>query len=142
MAVTIGSVMRHCRNYFERGLYEGAFTIQGGALVSPALSDGRYVAISGSAYNDGVHQTGTDTLTDENFTGRVWLLSPPASFVSLSEEIAAWDEKNPTGAYTSESFGNYSYTRASDGQGGAITWQSAFASRLRDYQMLTSEVMV
>lgn len=142
MAVTVGSVMRHCRNYFERGLFDGDFTIQGGALVSPALADGRYIAISGSAYNDGVHKVGADTLTDESFTGRVWLLSPPASFIALAGEIAEWDEKNPTSAYTSESFGNYSYTRASDGQGGAATWQSIFASRLRDYQLLSSEVMV
>lgn len=142
MAVTIGSVMRHCRNYFERGYFDGEITIQNGAITFPALADGRYIAISGSAYNDGVYKIGTDTLTDEVFTGRVWLLSPPASFVALADEITAWDVKNPVGAYTSERFGNYSYTRAGDGAGGAATWQSAFASRLRDYQLLTSEVMV
>ena len=61
---------------------------------------------------------------------------------ALADEITAWDAKNPAGAYTSESFGDYSYTRAGDGAGGAATWQSAFASRMRDYQLLTSEVMV
>ena len=141
MAVTIGSVMRHCRNYFERGYMDGDFVIQGGGMVSPALADGRYIAISGSAGNDGVHLLGADVLTDEAFTGRVWLLSPPAVFVELCAEITEYDRKNPTGAYLSESFGTYSYQRAQNTQGQAATWQSAFAARLRDFQMLRSEVM-
>lgn len=141
MAVTIGSVMRHCRNYFERSYIDGKCTIESGALVSPALADGRYIAIKGSAYNDGVHQIGVDALTDEVFTGRVWLLSPPASFVGLAEEIAEYDRKNPAGAYLSESFGAYSYQRAANTQGQAASWQTAFADRLRGYQLLQSEVM-
>lgn len=142
MAVTIGSVMRHCRNYFERGYIDGVFTVENGAITFPALADGRYIAISGSAYNDGVHQIGTDVLTDEAFTGRVWLLSPPAAFVGLCGEIAEYDRKNPTGAYLSEDFGTYSYQRAPNAQGQVATWQSAFAARLLDFQMLRSEVML
>ena len=79
MAVTIGSVMRHCRNYFERGYYDGECVVKSGALVTPALADGRYIAISGSVFNDGVYKLGTDVLTEETFTGRVWLLSPCAT---------------------------------------------------------------
>lgn len=142
MAVTIGSVMRHCRNYFERGYFDGEITIENGAVTSLALADGRYIAISGSAYNDGVYRLGADAMTDETFTGRVWLLSPPTSFVALAQEISAWDAQNTSGAYTSENFGNYSYTKASDGAGGVATWQSVFAARLRAYQLLTSEVMI
>ena len=41
MAVSIGSVMRHCRNYFERGYYDGECVVANGALVTPALADGR-----------------------------------------------------------------------------------------------------
>ena len=142
MAVTIGRVMRHCRNYFEAGYLDGDFTISSGALVHPALSDGRYIAITGSAFNDGVHKIGADTLIDESFNGRVWVLSPPAAFVDLCAQIAEYDTKNPAGALQSESFGNYSYTRAGDSAtGGTATWQTAFARQLLDYQRLTSEVM-
>lgn len=142
MAVSMGSVMRHCRNYFEAGSYDGEITIEGGQLITPALAHGRYIAIRGSAWNDGVHQVG-DALTDEVFTGRVWVLSPPAAFVALAEEISAYDDKNPIGALQSESFGNYSYSRGSAGDvPGAAGWQGAFAGRLSDYQRLTSEVMV
>lgn len=142
MAITIGIVMRHCRNYFERGCYDGECVIANGALVTPALADGRYIAISGSAYNDGVYKLGTDVLTEETFTGRVWLLSPPASFIALCDEIAEYDAKNPAGAYLSETFGEYSYQRSANTQGVTSSWQSAFAARLADYQLLRSEVMV
>lgn len=142
MAVTIGSVMRHCRNYFERGYYDGDCSIVNGELAAPSLADGRYIAISGSACNDGVYKIGTDTMTDEVFNGRVWLLSPPADFVALAEEIRAWDEKNAPSAYTTENFGEYSYSRAGDGVGGVATWQSVFSARLRNYQKLSSGVMV
>lgn len=142
MAVTIGSVMRHCRNYFERGCYDGKCVISNGALVTPALADGRYIAISGSVFNDGVYKLGTDVLTEETFIGRVWLLSPPASFIVLCDEIAEYDAKNPAGAYLSETFGEYSYQRSANTQGVTSTWQSAFAARLADYQLLRSEVMV
>ena len=126
MAVSMGSVMRHCRNYFEEGSYDGEIVIEGGQLITPALAHGRYIAIRGSAWNDGVHQVG-DELTDETFTGRVWVLSPPAAFVALQ----------------SESFGSYSYSRGSAGNvTGAAGWQGAFAGRLNDYQRLMSEVMV
>lgn len=142
MAVSMGSVMRHCRNYFEAGSYDGEITIEGGHLITPALAHGRYIAIRGSAYNDGVHQVG-DELTDEAFTGRVWVLSPPAAFVALVEEISAYDDKNPVGALQSESFGSYSYSRGIAGNvTGAAGWQGAFAGRLNDYQRLMSEVMV
>lgn len=141
MAATIGSVMRHCRNYFETGVFDGDITISGGKLIAPALPDGRYIAIKGSMSNDGVHLLGNDDLQDEVFNGRVWALTPPASFVALCAEIAEYDGKNPAGALQSETFGEYSYTRAS-GQNGDSTWKGAFASQLADYQHLTSEVMV
>lgn len=143
MAATIGSVMRHCRNYFEAGYLDGTFAIRNGSIDHPALTDGRYIAIQGSARNDGVHRIGTDALVTEDFTGRVWVLSPPAAFVDLCGQIAEYDAKNPAGALQSESFGNYSYTRAGDSAtGGAATWQTAFARQLADYQRITSEVMV
>ena len=81
-------------------------------------------------------------LTEETFTGRVWLLSPPASFIVLCDEIAEYDAKNPAGAYLSETFGEYSYQRSANTQGVTSSWQSAFAARLADYQLLRSEVMV
>lgn len=143
MAVSIGSVMRHCRNYFQRGYIDGEFHIADGAFEFPALADANYIAISGSAHNDGVHHLGDvrDKLIDETFTGRVWMLYPPKSFVDLCAEISEYDDKNPAGAYVSESFGEYSYSRGvKDGK--INDWQAAFFSRLAAFQLLRSEVML
>lgn len=136
---SIGSVMRHCRNYFEIGYADDTFEISGGVLSHRALHGG-YYAIAGSKFNDGVHAP-DDALTDETFTGRVWLLNPPSRFVDLCRRIDEYEEKNPVGALQSESFGGYSYSRASDPSGGAATWQTAFKRELGDYQKLFSEVM-
>lgn len=144
MAVPIGSVMRHCRNYFQRGYIDREFHIADGAFEFPALADANYIAISGSAHNDGVHHLGDvcDKLIDETFTGRVWMLYPPKSFVDLCAEISEYDNKNPADAYLSETFGEYSYQRSANTQGVTSAWQSAFAARLADYQLLRSEVML
>lgn len=137
----VAAAMRYCRNYFEAGSYDGLVTIQNGEIVNPAISGAPYVAIKGSAYNNGVFALGVDAMTDETFSGRVWALTPPAGFLALCAEIASYDQKNPAGAYVSESFGNYSYQRAQNTQGQAASWQGAFSSRLADYQRIVSEVM-
>ena len=65
----------------------------------------------------------------------------PKAVVSLAGEIAAWQEKykdTVDSPYTSESFGGYSYSKAS-GAGdstGCGGWQSAFRARLNPYRKL------
>lgn len=140
MKVSIAAVMRHVRNYFERGFIDGEFTVSGGVLTP--MPRAPYVAISGSVWHDGVFRVDQLRETpEETFTGRVWALHPPDDFVQLCEEIAAYDEKNPAGALQSESFGEYSYTRAS-GQSGVIGWQGVFAQRLTPYRRMFTEVGV
>lgn len=45
-------------------------------------------------FNDGLHQYPAADLTDETFTGTVWVLAVPKAVVLLAEDIAAWEEKN------------------------------------------------
>lgn len=144
MAVSLGAVMAHCRNFFERGYTDGEFTVTDGRL-SPQTK-ALYVCISGSAYHDGVYRLADGMIADpmacmpdETFAGRVWELHPPEDFVSLAEEIAAYDQKNPSGALQSESFGEYSYTRSA--QSGAPGWAGAFSGRLTRYMRMYTEVM-
>lgn len=133
-------VLRHLRNWFVREVYTGTFTIQGGSLTLPALVEGQYVRILGSAVNDGVHQHRQEELANETFTGEVWALSIPQSFLSLVAEIEAWEKKNgalSAGPYQSESFAGYSYTKATDSvTGGAVTWESVFRNRLNPWRKL------
>lgn len=140
MAVSIAAVMRHVRNYFERGFIDGEFTVSGGVLTPAPRAP--YVAISGSVWHDGVFRV--DQLREhpeETFTGRVWALHPPDDFVQLCEEIAAYDEKNPAGAMQSESFGEYSYTRMG-GADGAPGWIRVFSNKLHPYRRMFTEVGV
>lgn len=139
MAVTVESVMRCVRNFFEKGYMDGTFTVSGGQ-ITPCVPPGVWYAVEGSSANDGVYSP-RETMdgAEETFTGRVWLLAPPRAFLRLCEEISEYDRKNPAGAMQSESFGNYSYTRAG-GQNGVQTWQEAYAAQLVPYRRMFTEV--
>lgn len=136
------AVLTHLNNWFCREVYAGAFTVTSGTLALPDLADGQYFRIVGSVFNDGLHQSPAAGLTDETFTGAVWALAVPKSVVTLAEEIKAWAAKNQLGAYTSESFGGYSYTRATNAKGAAVGWQDAFAAQLAPYRKLRDTSMV
>ena len=108
-----------------------------------------YIGIEGSTLHDGVYKYTDDALEGadadlpaETFKGRIWLLAPPRSFVSMCERISEYDDKNPAGALQSESFGDYSYTRASGGNGKAATWQQAFATQMFGYRKMYTEVRI
>lgn len=133
------------RNWFEREKYFGTFTIENGQIDVPdgSLQSGQYFRIVGSVFNDGVHQYDTDDLHDEVFVGAVWSMAIPPVVVDLSERISEWVTKygdSVSSPYSSESFGGYSYQKASVGQGNANsinpTWQSTFASELNRYRKI------
>lgn len=136
-------VLTHIRNWFQVGVYPGTYTIQDGGITLPFLRDGQYFRICGSIFNDGLHQYGPamELLQDETFDGAVWALAVPKAVVELAGEIATWQEKYGAvidSPYTSESFGGYSYSKASGagdstGFGG---WQAAFRARLSPYRKL------
>ena len=136
----VEQVMRECHNYFEWCEYYGNTKIKDGVLVGISMDDSEYFAISGSKFNDGVHCGILEK--DEEFTGRVWLLHPPKSFIELCERIEAYVKKNPTGSMASENFGTYSYNRGSGSSvtGTAAPWQQAFAFDLKLYRRMFTEV--
>lgn len=131
-------VMSELNNYFDVERLYGTFTISDGDLQGVDVQNQQYYRIIGSVFNDGVYRHPT-SLTDETFSGAVWLLAVPHDFIQLCDDIQAWSEKNLTAdsqamsPYTSESFGGYSYSKsganASAGGAGA-SWQNAFAARL------------
>ena len=135
-------VLMHLNNWFlvPGGIHEDAYTIKDGSIALPFLQNGQYFRICGSVFNDGLHRYPAADLTDEAFEGTVWALAVPQAVASLADEIDAWETKNgaaAVGPYQSESFGGYSYTKATDAHtGGAVTWQSAFRSRLSAWRKL------
>ena len=113
-------VLRHLNNWFlvPDGIHSGEFTVQDGSITLPFLQTGQYFRVMGSVFNDGLHQHPEQDMTDETFDGAVWALSVPKSVISLADEITVWNEKNGTpGPYTSESFGGYSYSKATKASG-------------------------
>ena len=125
------------RNYFETEKRFGTFTISDGSL-SPSnfLQDGQYYRIVGSAFNDGVHRHPAHDLTDETFDGAVWAMAVPPAVIELLQKIQEFEaaEANSPTAYTSESFGGYSYTKATDENGLPADWRSVFRSELKKWR--------
>lgn len=133
------TVLQNLNNWFlvPDGVHAGEFTVQGGQLTLPFLQTGQYFRVVGSVFNDGLHQYPVADLTDETFTGSVWALAVPKAVIELAEEIDAWQTKNgDPGPFTSESFGGYSYSKATSASGMAVGWQDVFKSRLNDWRRI------
>ena len=135
-------ILKHLNNWFLVDIHEGEFSVENGSITLPFLQTNQYFRIIGSVFNDGLHQYPATDLTDETFTGVVWALAVPKAVISLATDIEKWQEKNGEAVlspFTSESFGGYSYTKASAGNAGtsAVTgWQDAFRSRLNDWRKI------
>ena len=135
-------VLMNIRNWFtvDGGIYSGTFTIEDGGITLPFLANGQYFRICGSVFNDGLHQYPEDSLADETFNGTICALAIPKAVIELADEIQKWQEKNGDASvspYQSESFGGYSYSKATDAEtGGAVTWQSAFKKQLSAWRKI------
>lgn len=144
-------LLRHINNRFDRdprgaayGSASGTFTAAGGTLDVPGLKDGQWFWVEGSVLNDGLHQYPPTDMRDEEFDGDVVFLAIPREVEDLAAEISEWCESNAdaiSGPYQSESFGGYSYTKASTSQdgGAAEPWHAQFAARLRPFRKLSRD---
>lgn len=134
------AVLRHLKNWFRvpGGIHHGTFVVEGGSITLPFLSDGQYYRVIGSVFNDGLHKYGNnEQMKPETFQGTIWELAIPPEIVAISEEIGDWNSKNAAkvnSPFQSESFENYSYTKATGQNGGAMGWESAFCSRLNPWR--------
>lgn len=143
------TICAEIKNYFtyEQDKHFGDFAIVNGQIEPSIVYPTDYVRIVGSHLNDGVHKLSDNDLKDEGkFHGAIWVMSPPQAFLDLAEEIEAWMEKNSSpdsqamSPYQSESFGGYSYTKASgssstSGASGA-NWVAAYETRLKAYRRI------
>ena len=143
--MTIADLCAEIRNYFEKSKVFGKFRIEDGVLDFSDIQTGQFFRIVGSVFNDGVYVYPASGLVDEEFDGAVWLMAVPPAVLDLLEEINEWltDPKiieAMSRPYQSESFGGYSYTKASGGSNGvgdgSISWQSHFAARLNRWRKI------
>ena len=127
------------RNWFstDADKHFGKFEVSGGFIApSDFLQEGQYFRIVGSVFNDGVHQYPASDLTDEVFDGSIWAMRVPPDVVELSKDVQKFVESEDAkpSVFTSESFGGYSYSRATDGHGKPAVWQNIFSKRLNKYR--------
>lgn len=133
---------RECRNWFtsDEDKHVGTFTVKDGTITPlDFLQDGQYFRIVGSTFNDGVHQYPQSNLIDEVFNGSVWAMKIPPSFLALNTEIDDYSKSDAAAIspYASESWGGYSYTKATNAAGKPdSSWQNVFASRLNVWRKL------
>lgn len=130
------TILSYLNNWFTDEIYAGEYNIENGGIVSSFLKDGQYFRIIGSTFNDGVYQYPNAELTDETFEGAIWTLKVPPDVVKLSEDIQAWQSENKPSAYTSESFGGYSYSKATNSAGTPLTWREVFSDRLTPWRKI------
>ena len=138
MTVTIPDVMRHVRNYFVACRIDESWQTAAGQLLPSGLfGPGDWIAVLDGPLA-GVHQldefSGIPGAPDAAWQGRICLLTPPAGFIRLCCEIAAWAKEHADPAMSSERFGEYSRTlRHTD-------WTEAFAPSLAPYTHMYTEV--
>jgi hypothetical protein len=130
----LDDVLAHLKNYFVVEIQRGDYEIAFGGITLSFLWPGQYFRIVGSLFNDGVYQYPATALIDETFTGAVWALAVPPAVIALSAEIDIWNTNNQPSAYTSESFGGYFYSKATNASGAAATWQDVFRKRLNRWR--------
>ena len=144
METLMDDICGYLHNFFVDEIHEGNYTIAGKTIDLPFLQSGQYFCVRGSVFNDGVWKYPATTMTNEVFEGEIWAMAVPASVIALAADIAEW-ETAYAGAhlmspFTSESFNNYSYTKAqgtsSDGSYAPITWKEIFAARLARWRKL------
>lgn len=147
LLTALTELCQELRNWFDRKRYAGTFTISGGNITADFLQTDQYYRIVGSVFNDGIHQYPSEELKSETFDGSVWALAIPEVVIKLATDIAAWRVKNEAtdsanmSPFQSESFGGYSYSKASSsGQStansGSLSWKNVFASRMNAWRKL------
>lgn len=144
-------LLTYLNNWFVVCRYRGVVTMKGDRLTAPTAfvnkwaQPGDYFRIRGSGSNDGFYQqpkTEEEATEEaesefETFPALVEALLIPAQLVQLAKEMEEWRAKNgaaSAGPYASESFGGYSYTRATKSDGSVWSVYDAFADRLAPYQ--------
>ena len=147
-------VCQYLHNWFEpqdgaemTGRFIGRCSIDGGKLYCDGEEivpkNGQYFRLIGSMQDDVYKYPAI--LADEEWSGAVWLMNPPAGVLAILQEMQDWQAKHAdalTGPYQSESFGGYTYSLKSgtsaSGQAdnSAGSWQGVFKSRLNEWRKL------
>lgn len=139
-------VLDYIHNYFILNEYDykdQPVEISSGTIDLPFLKENQYFYITGSIFNDGVHKYPSSDLIDEKFIGKIYAMNIPPKLLKVVDEIDEWAEKyggTVNSPYQSESFGGYSYTKASGSNtsgNSIITWKDVFGNKLKRWRKIS-----
>lgn len=146
MELVLTEVCEYLNNYFWEKKIQGTFEISEGTIDVIGIKAGQYFRIIGSTFNDGVHKYPANDLIDETFTGAIWAMAVPQTVIAIASDIEAWQEKyggvdsEAMSPFSSESFGNYSYSKGSTSATGNAeatpSWAAVYGNRLNKYRKL------
>ena len=141
-------ICAYLHNYFDYERHSGEISIVNGVISCNGeeitLEEGQYFALFRVSNPIGVFKHG-DTLKDRTFHGAVWLMDVPEGVIQADTWAKTWMQKNGgadsenNSAFTSESFGGYSYSKGSNSKGkvGASIFDNAqFAAMLSPYRKI------
>lgn len=149
----LSRVCRYLKNYFVKTTTgNGDVTVADNKVFFNGseieMNEGQYFALAGLNYVYGVYAYG-DELEDSTFEGAVWIMQVPKDVLDVVERMAAWEEANggvdseAMSPFQSESFGGYSYSKASGGSGkvGSSVFDNAeYASVLSPFKKAVLKV--
>ena len=143
METLMDDICGYLHNYFVADIHEGTYTVANGGIDLPLQTD-QYFCVRGSVFNDGGWQYPAPDMHDETFKGQIGSMAVPAAVIALASDISDWitayADSNLDSPFTSESFNNYSYSKAqstsADGGYAPVTWQNIFSSRLARWRKL------
>lgn len=132
-------ILMHIRNIFPEKNITGKFEVKDGTIELP-IKNGQYFIIAEdnttSVFNIGVHKYPSNLLSDETFEGTITAQKIPQAVIDLSKEIEDFVKNNKPSQFQSESFGGYSYSRATNNSGNPLGWQDVFKERLDTWRKL------
>lgn len=139
----VKEICDYLNNYFVDEIHEKTFVIENGVLDLSGITilNNQFFKIEDSVLNDGIYQNPCDSLSDETFDGAVITMKIPPDVLDVAEESMEWEKDNSKflqSPMQSESFGGYSYTKASSSlsASGQVSWRDVFVDRLKAYKKL------
>lgn len=117
----------------ERSFYKGQYI----KIEETIINDGIFKIISIRDNGDSITITTDSTeFTEGNFRCFILALAVPRPVIKLKEAIEEFKAKNKPSVYTSESFGNYSRSWATNSKGAVLTWKDVFRDELIQYRCI------
>ena len=149
-------LLNYLNNYFYNYELIGpvVFEDDNSSLTIPDVNKefyvGQYIKIENSKFNDGIFKVIGVNSNDNNytittdssdfipgvFTCSILSLAIPRVIIKLKESIEDFKANNKPSVYTSESFGNYSRSWATNSKGNVVTWKDVFKEDLNQYRCM------